>query len=312
MFTKLFDFVNDAILLNINSMVGVFINIITPLLGACVGLYVVFLAYKSLFDSQNLMIMESIKFLVSLSLVTSIALSSTWYLDNFVPIVLGIGDDIAVNLLGGGTGVNSLQAMFDKIFADLNSMYTGFNLSWNIGESLAGAILTLLMMLLIICGAIPFLAVATTYLLVAKMMVSFLLILGPLFIMMSFFPSTRSFFQAWTGQCFNYILLSLVYPIAFSLFSSVLAETIFTNKINLSGALMTIIVFTALLLISVQIPVFTSSLSGGIGINGLVGNIGSSLRGIGSAAKGMKALKDGAGTLKNKIANIGKSNISAG
>ncbi len=57
------------------------------------------------------------------------------------------------------------------------------------------AILICAQVTLVILGFVPFLAVATAYLLVAKIMVSFLLIIGPLFIMMAFFPSTRSFFQ---------------------------------------------------------------------------------------------------------------------
>ncbi|HDG9112560.1 TPA: type IV secretion system protein, partial [Klebsiella pneumoniae] len=91
--------------------------------------------------------------------------------------------------------------------------------------------------------------------------------LGPLFIMFAFFPSTRDMFKTWTGQCLNYVLLVVVYPIAFNLFTRTLEHVIFggsATAIGLSTVIMTIILFGCCILISVQIPVFCSSLSGGV------------------------------------------------
>ena len=211
MFDTLFAFIDQIVTQNIASMVGVFSSTIAPLLGACVILYALYLAYQSLYEPQNLVIMESMKFIASLAVVTTIALNTSWYLANIVPAVLGSGDQIAQALLGttGGGGA-SLQAMFETMLKSMGDMYSQIDVEMLQPKSWMDAWLTLAQMGLIILGFVPFLAVATAYLLVAKIMVSFLLIVGPLFIMMSFFPSTRSFFQAWTGQCFNYTLLSIL------------------------------------------------------------------------------------------------------
>lgn len=300
MFVALFTLIDTVVANNIASMVGLFAATITPLVGACVVLYAVYLSYRALYDPQNLVVMESVWFLFNLSVVTFIAFNTPWYLNNLVPVVLGSGDEIAGILLGATSagGGASLQAMFDTIFSQIADMYNIIDLdlfspsSWLLGA------LIFFQIFLVLVGFIPFMAVATAYLLVAKLMVSFLLIIGPMFVMMAFFPSTRSFFQAWTGQCFNYALLSLMYPIAFTTYNIVLNVTIFSGDINFSTVIMTPIIFTCLVLLSVQIPVLCSTLSGGVGISGLVGGLGNFVRGANSTAK--------------SVGSVGKSGYTGG
>jgi type IV secretion system protein VirB6 len=70
------------------------------------------------------------------------------------------------------------------------------------------------------------------------------------------------------------------------MFSTTLDSVIDTDSINLPSALMTFILFFVFILLSVQIPVLSSSLSGGVGINGLVSNMGMGMRSLSNAAKG--------------------------
>ena len=315
MFETLFTFINQIVTQNIGNMVGVFSSTIAPLLGACVILYAIYLAYQSLYEPENLIVMESMKFIGSLSVVTFIAFNTVWYMDNIVPAVLGSGDQIAQALLGGDSagGGSSLQMMFNTMLGNIEAMFTKIDLDVFSGTSWMKTILTWSQMFLIILGAIPFLAVATSYLLVAKIMVSFLLIVGPLFIMMSFFPSTRSFFQAWTGQCFNYTLLSIMYPLAFTMFGLVLDATVYAESLSISTHLMTVVVFAVLILLSVQIPTFCSTLSGGIGISGLTGGIVGSIKSmITGGVAGAKMANKGRKTLDNYIRNKGKGTIKPG
>ena len=115
MFDELFDFINQIITQNINQMVGVFTSAILPLIGACVMFYIVYLAYQMLYNQENLMVMEALKTIGSLAAVTTVALSTSWYLDHVVPAVLYSGDDIAHTLLSvESDGASSLQMIFDK------------------------------------------------------------------------------------------------------------------------------------------------------------------------------------------------------
>ncbi|EJE8675689.1 type IV secretion system protein [Vibrio parahaemolyticus] len=315
MFESLFDFIQQITQQNIGSLVGIFTATITPLLGACVVLYAIYLAYQALYDAENMMIMESMKFIGSLALCTTVALSTEWYIDSIVPIIYYSGDDIA-NALLGNTGSGALQTMFEKMLEQFNA--TWGEVSFGLDDSWGKALFFVLLSALILLGYTPFILIATAYLLIAKVMVSFLLVLGPLFIMFAFFPSTRSMFQSWTGQCLNYVLLTIVYPLAFNIFTETIDFILFNGErvIGLSTALMTLILFGCCILISVQIPVFTSSLSGGVGINGLVSNIGRGLSGARKAAKGTynagKTVKQGGDKLSRAIADRLKNNVKPG
>ncbi len=301
MFDLLFDFVHHITQQNIASFVGIFAATITPLIGACVVLYAIYLAFQALYDAENMMIMESVKFIGSLALCTTVAFNTSWYLSSIVPMVYYSGDDIS-NALLGSTGSGSLQTMFETMLRQFNAVWNQAN--FGLTDSWSRSILFLFSACLILLGYMPFLLVATAYLLIAKVMVSFLLILGPLFIMFAFFPSTRSMFQTWTGQCFNYVLLTIVYPLAFSIFTQTINYIVFSgeNKMTLSSIFVMFILFGCCILISVQIPVFCSSLSGGVGINGLVSNMGMGMRSLSNLAKG------GAGATKQ----AGQSTYRAG
>ena len=97
------------------------------------------------------------------------------------------------------------------------------------------------------------------------------------------------------------------------LFNQVLDNTIFSGNINFSSILMTPIIFGALVLLSVQIPTLCSTLSGGIGISGLVGGLGTianpSKKAAAFAGKG--AYKGGK-ALTQFASNIRKGKIKPG
>lgn len=315
MFERLFQFIDNIVVNNIAVMAATFADTITPLLGACVGIYIVYLAYQMILDSQKVVIVEAIKTIGSLSVTTFIALNTPWYMDNVVPGVLYMGDDIANALLGtdSASGGSSLQKMYDVMVDSIMLMWDSIDMSVTDGTSISHGLLTLILILLTICGFVPFLGVSVAYLLVAKIMVSYLLIVGSLFIMFAFFPSCRSFFQAWTGQCFNYILLSIMYPLAFTTFLKVLDYTVFANSITVETTLMTVVIFFALIMLAVQIPAFCSTLSGGIGINGLVGSGLGMAGAVGAGAlMGTKGIVKGGSKGVEMIKNVGKGNISPG
>lgn len=284
MFDDLFQLIDTLVLDNISNLVGVFSTTITPLIGACVVLYALWLAWQSLYDAENMMIMESMKFISSLALCTTIAFSTSWYLNSIVPMILYIGDDISEILLNN-KGVGAVQSMFDNIFNSVARTYNSIDISFTSGASWADAILKLIICLLIIVGGLAFIGIATAYLMVAKIMVGFLLIIGPLYIMFAFFPSTRSMFQTWTGQCLNYTLLSILFPIAFNMFNIAINTVVLGNDIGLFLACLLFVCFFVFCVLSVQIPTFCSSLTGGVGINGLVGNMGTGVRTMGLAGK---------------------------
>ena len=309
MFDILFTFIDNIVTSGIGGMVVSLITVITPLIGACVGLYAVYIVYKSLYDSEDIIFMEALKFMVALALVTTVALSATWYMSKLVPFVLGAGDDIANALLGGGGAAKALQAMFDQMLGTLQLIWAPFSFNITEAKSWLNMLLFGFQSLVIIIGNMIFIILATGYLLVAKFMLGILLIIGPIFIMMSFFPSSRSMFQSWTGQVFNNTLLTIAFPVAFSFFKATLDNTVYMLTPTMEACLMTLVVFGALILLSMQIPTLCSTLSGGFGISGINMQALGGAKAAGSAAASAKA---GAGNAYQKLKNIGKGGVSPG
>lgn len=279
MFDTLFTLIDIITANNVSDMVVKLIAVITPLMASLVALYALYFVYQSLFDSQNLMVMETLKFMLSLCLVMTVALSTDFYLDKIVPIVNNSGQDITNALLSppAGTTAGAVQLLVNKVHLQITTLWATIDIDILSGDSFAHAFLVIFQVIYLILGSVPFIAICTAYLVVAKIMVSLLLIIGPLFIMFSFFPSTRDFFKAWTAQCFNYILLSILFPIAFGLFGAVLDATVFSGTITLLSVFMSLIIFVILSYVAIQIPTLASSLSGGIGINGLVASVAGSI-----------------------------------
>lgn len=195
----------------------------------------------------------------------------------------------------------------------------GLSADWGI------AFKSILAICIILIGAIPFIVLCAAYLIVAKFMVGLLLTVGTIFICFAFFPSTRSMFTSWTGQCFNYILLSVF----FTLLIGGLLRFIETQMspsgefiIEWGGAIKLVIVFFVSIFLIGQVPVLSSSLTGGVGINGLTNSVsgmaskasnmgrsaGGAALGAGKGAAGLAA--KGAGAVWGKL--TGKGGVKAG
>lgn len=279
MFYSLFNLIDVTTISNIVVMSQRMMLVIHPLMGALVSCYALYLAYRAFFDSQNLMILESLHFMFSLFFVTTMALSLPWYLGHIVPFVLSAGDGIANALVDpvSTSSAGTLQLMFNKVMIQITTLWNSFEFSIYEPSSIGYAFLVIQQVAFLIIGFAIFFSICAAYLLIAKVMVSMLLIIGPLFIMLAFFPSTRDLFKAWTGQCFNYILLSILFPIAFSLFEAILNATVFSGSINAANNYTSFFLYLILSFVAIQIPTLASSLSGGVGISGIVGNITSTL-----------------------------------
>ena len=136
MFDELFGLVDSMVINNVSHLVGTFITIITPLLAAGVTTYVLMMIMQWFYNPGAMPLLDVMKMLFSLSLVTGIALSAPWYLANVVPAVLYTGDEVTLLLLDNGLPAQgALQRIFDvmwaRILAVLNTSDIGFSpASW--------------------------------------------------------------------------------------------------------------------------------------------------------------------------------------
>lgn len=235
--------------------------------------------------TKEFFIMDILKTAATLSLVSAFVISTPYYIQYIVPFVLGAGDDISAAITGSPPSATVLDSMMNNtnssIIKMLDSMQFGITDDWGIGLK------TLFAVGLTYVGSFVFIFYATAYLLVAKFMVGLLLSVGTLFICFSFFPVTRGMFQSWIGQCLNYIMLNIFYTVAIGMMNSFIISKFDLENLGLESSFQIIIIFFISVFIIQQIGSLSSSLTGGVGINGLTSAANTAAKTLRDSSKAM-------------------------
>jgi type IV secretion system protein VirB6 len=168
---------------------------------------------------------------------------------------------------------------------------------------------------LVLGGGIVLVMFALLIVVMSKMAIAILLAVGPIFVILITFDSTRKFFDAWIGQImsfsFNVMLLAGVLKLIVTLLQSYLTtiSPLITQAENPSiAALVPIFIFCGIaILVLMQISAMGSALGGGIALStlGAFGKAADSARGaaFGSAKGTYQAGKFGVDKYKNRNKN---------
>lgn len=121
----------------------------------------------------------------------------------------------------------------------------------------------------------------------SKVILGIVIGLGPLFIAMLLFDSTKKFFEGWLGQALNYLfifaLVIVAINIMFALWQPTLAYALTNNAAGFSALIPMIIVGGASFIVLMQVPALASGLAGGVQL-GTLGAVGWTARKAGGAA----------------------------
>ena len=130
--------------------------------------------------------------------------------------------------------------------------------------------------ILICCGAV-FFGIVVAYYLVAKISLAMVILIGPLFVGMMLFPSTRQYAMNWISQIFNYAVTIALFTILMSLqmkFFDVHIKPLATGDtiddvVQIFGILPMFVTVTMLfVIVAFNIPSIASALTGGAGSGG--------------------------------------------
>ncbi|OPY63618.1 MAG: Type IV secretion system protein VirB6 [Syntrophorhabdaceae bacterium PtaU1.Bin034] len=268
-------------------------NVITGISGlvlAGVILYFTIYGYLVMFGHIEEPLFDFLKKAGKILLIISLALGVGTYQSNIVESFRGLESGLSTMVHNGSAsniydvldisfcgGATLTEKALDRAneFSILNAPATV------IGWFLSGLIIALATIILTV--------VAAGYILLAKVALSMLLGIGPIFIMCLLFPPVIRFFDAWAGQVITYILVIVLMATAMA-FSLKIFDA-FVGKVNfadpgqhaLTIALQLLIISCCLLIIVFQIPTIAAALGGGFGLSML-----NPLRGASMAARGLK------------------------
>lgn len=243
---------------------------ISPVFAAAIGLYIVYVMYEILYTQNRPMIGEIFKNIAMLAVVGAFTYHANYYHQYVIPFVLNSGDQLSAAV----TGTTDVATSVDNLWVTLTNTMEDFwtEATGQLGMTDFGLWIKVGLIYAIgYAGGCILIFYTTVFICISKFMVGMVLSVGILFICFAPFKSTRGMFSSWCGACLNYILLNVFYTIAFGFVMNLIESTTSFDAANVS--FMAVLTLLLVVVISVfmieQIGTLCSSLTGGVGINGL-------------------------------------------
>jgi type IV secretion system protein VirB6 len=315
LFTDLFSKIDQTTQTYVTDMSTGAIAAVTPVV--TVGLTLMFMAYAFLIIRGGVQMPMS-EFLgksVRVALVCAAALGSGLYQGQIAEAIRTTPDALATALISDDSGKGAQAATLIDTAGEQG--FTKAGEAWaemsamDIGQSLVFAFYGAI----IILATIIFVAIGGAFLLLAKLGLSILAGLGPMFIAGLLWQPTHRFFEVWVGQVVNMILLVVMLAASFGLMLTIftgyvegLAMDPEQNKAYAMGGLLMLSV--AMLVALLQLPGIAAALAGGASIAFLyeMRAVGGGARAAGRAAQGVSKAVHSAGAASVKgVAAVGRS-----
>jgi len=308
---------------SIDNFLGTYVNNvsssiaigITPLVIVGLTIWILMYGYAVMRQEVQDPINTFLKNVLKFAFVFGIALGGGVYQNEIVGSINSFQDGL-VSLVTQPTGItsvngNSIYEVIDGL--DEKGVEVGLGMIEH-GASLLpiGGYLDIIAGLLVMLANVCLLLVCGGFAIMAKVALSFVLGLGPLFIACLAFPPIEKFFDAWLGKALNYVFLIII--LAFSIGLSVsIADTYMTHAMasqnaipapnSIAEAFAIVLLYGALLIFVYQAPHIASGLVGGVSLSG--GGIAQMALGTALGRIGSGSNKNSDGPGGNSIENVG-------
>jgi type IV secretion system protein VirB6 len=244
--------------------------------------YVIVWGYLHLFGKIEEPFVEGVKRLLTLALILGLSLQLWLYNETIVDTFFRAPTALAAGILAARTpGAPAFEpvAVVDEIFFEGDD---AASLLMQKGE-IFGRDIIFYFAAFSIYLTIGLTAVYTMFLLaISRIALAVLLALGPLFLTLLFFESTKRFFEAWLAQLSNYAFLTVLTVLVAALMLQVVstaaeAAVAAGGGIDIASAIKVCVATSLTFLILRQVPALAQGLASGIALSGF-GAVGSALR----------------------------------
>jgi type IV secretion system protein VirB6 len=287
--TWLVNEINAIVSSGAGATAGAIAKTVMPLVTIGFGIYILLILINYMRGAEDAPVIDFMLRIASFGVVVTLGLNANTYADVVLPIITGLGGDLADAVSGGTVGAGALDQLALHYLKIING---GLNYAESeTGMSKISAYIYIFMKaIIIVVGLVPFLVAAAVAIIVANVGITIVAMLGPLFFAFLLFPATRQYFSAWLNTCFSYALIPFIVAVV-----ATISVGISQNMLSSGGTLQEtsfISVFLSsignliLLFVLKQVASLASSLSAG-GINAAMpGGLGALAQGMRSAGKG--------------------------
>ncbi|HDR2623677.1 TPA: type IV secretion system protein [Enterobacter chuandaensis] len=284
---------------------------ISPVFAAAVGLYIVYVMYEILYTQHKPIIGEVFKNIAALALVGAFTYSAPYYSTYVIPFVMHAGSDLSSAVSGSSDTASSVDSMWESLSSTMNSYLSTQKEALGLTD-IGDTILVYIVWGVGYIGGALLIYYSAVFLCISTFAVGIALSAGIIFICFAFFPSTRKMFTAWCGTCLNYILLNLFYTVSFSFLIELINKTtnLDSGVISISDVLMLLLTIMVSIFLIEHVGVMSSTLTGGVGINGLTAAANGTTGKIASLSGG-RAMAGVGRNFAGRVAGKARSDISS-
>lgn len=296
---------------------------VTPLASVCFGIYIILICINYMRGAETEPVIDFGMRIAGFAVIISLGLNAATYTSTVIPIVTGLGSDLASAVSKGSATAGTLDQLALHYLKILDEGYESANapvFPFNVGP----LVLYTFKAILILVGLIPFLVAATVTLIIANVGTVLVACVGPLFFAFLIFPATRQYFSAWVNTAISFSLIP-IFVAVIAVISIQLSTKMFSSDggatlddVSLKAVFLASLGNLVLIYLLKMVGSLASSLSAG-GINvGMPGGIGSfaramrqsgvgSAREIGAAYRGYQAGKSMTNRLSSRFGNRNNS-----
>jgi type IV secretion system protein VirB6 len=175
---------------------------VTPLAAACFGIYVILIAVNYARGAESMPVYDFALRCAAWALIIGLGLSASGYTGTVVPIVRGLGTDLA-NAASGGT---LQEGALDKLLLTYLQIVSDAFLN---ADGVVQTIIVAVKALLVVGCLLPFVVVAALTLLTSSVGLALVAAVGPIYFAFLLFPATRAWFTTWINAIWSFSLIPL-------------------------------------------------------------------------------------------------------
>jgi len=263
-----FSFVNTLSQSYISTNAATVANLIAPAVTALLGLYVILWGVASMRGMIQEPITEAASRIVKIALICFIALQLGHYNELIVDTFV-MGPEELAKQLSGSTDSSGTISGLDRILE--SGFATGRNF-WEKG-GLFSADIGMYIIAMVVWGVVIAVTAYSCFLIVlAKIALSIVIALGPIFIVSLLFQRTAQFFSSWIQQLTNYGLLIILVFAANTFIVTLFAEaatgaSAITATTQIDQVFPVIIIGVISILVLVQLRSIAAGLAGGLSLS---------------------------------------------
>lgn len=300
--------INQIVSTGANAAAGAVASAVTPIASVAFGIYVILITVNYMRGAESEPVIDLGMRFAGFAIVIGLGLNISNYTSTVIPIVTGLGSDLANAISNGNATAGALDQLALHYFTILEEGYTQANAPM-FPANLGPMALYMMKFILIIIGLVPFLVAAALALIVADVGSVIVAMLGPMYFAFLLFPATRQYFSAWVNTALSYALIPLIVAVVATISVSISKIMLGGNQLN-ETSLMSVFLATVgnliLLFLLNQVSSIASSLSAG-GINaGMPGSIGTLASSIRAGGAGTAREVRGAHRLATALKNVKK------